>query len=76
MAVSGLRDLLAWVCGGGHEVGRARQSCSGGPVPRSGLGVHVGGAEAWRSDVNRSGFGGGIDPTKGWSHVGTAEVSA
>jgi hypothetical protein len=27
----------------------------GGPVPRSGLGVHVGGAEAWRSDgVNRS----------------------
>jgi len=25
--------------------------------------------------VNRSGFGGGIDPTKGWSHVSTAEVS-
>ena len=49
----------------------------GGPVPRSGLGVHVGGAEAWRSDgLNRPGFGGGIDPTKGWSHVSTAEVSA
>ena len=25
--------------------------------------------------VNRPGFGGGIDPTKGWSHVSTAEVS-
>jgi hypothetical protein len=26
--------------------------------------------------VNRPDFGGGIDPTKGWSHVSTAEVSA
>jgi hypothetical protein len=26
--------------------------------------------------VNRPGFGGGIDPTKGWSHVSTEEVSA
>lgn len=26
--------------------------------------------------MNRPGFGGGIDPTKGWSHVSTAEVSA
>jgi hypothetical protein len=26
--------------------------------------------------VNHPGFGGGIDPTKGWSHVSTAEVSA
>jgi hypothetical protein len=28
------------------------------------------------SRVNHPGFGGGIDPTKGWSHVSTAEVSA
>jgi NAD(P)-dependent dehydrogenase (short-subunit alcohol dehydrogenase family) len=26
--------------------------------------------------LNRPGFGGGIDPTEGWSHVSTAEVSA
>jgi hypothetical protein len=26
--------------------------------------------------LNRPGFGGGIDPTKGWSHVSAAEVSA
>ena len=33
----------------------------GGPVPRSGLGVHVGGAEARRSDgLNRPGFGGDV----------------
>jgi hypothetical protein len=32
---------------------------------------------AWvRAEVNRPGFGGGIDPTKGWSHVSTAEVPA
>jgi hypothetical protein len=35
----------------------------------------------WRSGwfvlkMNRPGFGGGIDPTEGWSHVSTAEVSA
>jgi hypothetical protein len=28
------------------------------------------------SALNHPGFGGGIDPTKGWSHVSTAEVSA
>jgi hypothetical protein len=26
--------------------------------------------------LNRPGFGGGIDPTEGWSHVSTEEVSA
>jgi hypothetical protein len=26
--------------------------------------------------LNHPGFGGGIDPTKGWSHVSTEEVSA
>ena len=26
--------------------------------------------------VNRPGFGGGIDPTEGWSHVSTEEASA
>jgi hypothetical protein len=26
--------------------------------------------------LNRPGFGGGIDPTEGWSYVSTEEVSA
>ena len=28
------------------------------------------------AELNHPGFGGGIDPTKGWSHVSTEEVSA
>jgi hypothetical protein len=30
----------------------------------------------WPCCLNRPGFGGGIDPTEGWSHVSTEEVSA
>ena len=35
---------------------------------------YAGGVRSAR--LNHPGFGGGIDPTKGWSHVSTAEVSA
>jgi len=33
-------------------------------------------AEANEHALNHPGFGGGIDPTKGWSHVSTEEISA
>jgi hypothetical protein len=34
------------------------------------------GSLRWLMRMNHPGFGGGIDPTKGWSHVSTEEVSA
>jgi hypothetical protein len=44
------------------------------------LGVSAAGADPGAEDLyaglNRPGFGGGIDPTEGWSHVSTEEVSA
>ena len=30
----------------------------------------------YAAELNRPGFGGGIDPTEGWSHVSTEEISA
>ena len=57
-------DWLSWCCSMTPQVARE----------------HVRVATALRrmptiAGLNRSGFGGGIDPTKGWSHVSTAEVS-
>jgi Domain of unknown function (DUF4062) len=40
------------------------------------LGTRYGSPVRNRPKVNRPGFGGGIDPTEGWSHVSTEEVSA